>query len=102
MDPDTPYSPLDVSIPYSSTTSIANRDDSEQTILQRAILEDQLYKNMFKGFSMDPDTPYTPLDESIPVKFMLFSSTGSDVYSIKINGIYTNSFIPHMDVNQIN
>jgi hypothetical protein len=87
---------------YGSAISSMSRDDSDHSILQRAILEDQLYKNMFRGFSMDPEIPYTPLDEPIPVKFMLFSSTGSDVYSVKINGIYPNSFIPHMELNQTN
>jgi len=71
-------------------------------VLQSAVFEDQLNRNINQGFSMDPNIPYTPLDEPIPQKFVLFSSTGSDSYSVKINGYYAHSFIPHLELTQRN
>ncbi|HRX33258.1 MAG: hypothetical protein PHH09_10150 [Methanoregulaceae archaeon] len=71
-------------------------------VLQSAIFEDQLLRNIPQEYSIDPETPWTPLDEPIPQKFVLFSSTGSDVYSVRIDGYYARSFIPHLELTQRN
>ncbi|KQC06465.1 MAG: hypothetical protein APR55_01405 [Methanolinea sp. SDB] len=87
-----------------SRSRIGHIDVGSQSspILQSAVFEDQLLHNIPQGFSMDPEAPWNPLDEPIPQKFVLFSSTGSDSYSVKINGYYAHSFIPHLELTQRN
>jgi len=85
-----------------STITEGIRINSDSSILQSAIFEDQLLRNIPQEYSMDPETPWTPLDEPIPQKFVLFSSTGSDSYSVRIDGYYAHSFIPHLELTQRN
>jgi hypothetical protein len=85
-----------------SRIGLIDTGSQSSPVLQSAIFEDQLLRNIPQEYSMDPETPWTPLDEPIPVKFMRYSSTGSDVYSVRIDGYYAHSFIPHLELTQRN
>jgi len=85
-----------------SRIGLIDTGSQSSPVLQSTVFEDQLLHNIPQGFSMDPEAPWTPLDEPIPQKFMLFSSTGSDSYSVRINGYYAHSFIPHLELTQRN
>ena len=85
-----------------SRIGLIDTGSQSSPVLQSAIFEDQLLRNIPQEYSIDPETPWTPLDEPIPQKFVLFSSTGSDVYSVRIDGYYAHSFIPHLELTQRN
>lgn len=65
---------------------------------------DELLDNLLESLRMDPGLPYTPIDEPITVKCLLFSVNSPNVYSQTIDGYYYfpgEGYIPHIKLTPI-
>lgn len=64
----------------------------------------ELLHNFGKSDKVDPGLPYTPIDEPITVKCLLFSVNSPNVYSQTIDGYYYfpgEGYIPHIKLTPI-
>lgn len=64
---------------------------------------DLLLCNYRMGLKVDPDSPFTPIDEHLHPKCILYNSTTNNGYYIVIDGYYTtgSGYVPHATLTLI-
>jgi hypothetical protein len=62
--------------------------------------DDELLNNFIEGLMTEPGSAYTPIDEPIQVKCLVFGVTSPHIYSPTIDGYYENpqgtGYVPHV------